>query len=74
MHDDGVRPFAIGTALFVVAAVVVYFAGDLWIVEPWWLRVAVTGVGIGAFGTAYCIWRRGKRAQDAALGIAPPTP
>ena len=73
MHDDGVRPFAIGTIAFLVAAVVLFVAPQAWIIEAWWLDVALTGVGIGVFGTAYCVWRRNKRARDAALGIPPPT-
>lgn len=73
MHDDGVRPFLIGTAAFVVAALVIWLAGDSWIIQDWWLEVAVTGIGIGAVGSLYCIWRRNTRARDAAQGIAPPT-
>lgn len=73
LHDDGVRAFALGTLLFAAALVVLLLFGNDWQVSAWWTQVAATGVGIGAIGTAYCVWRRNKRAKDAALGIPPPT-
>ncbi len=73
LHDDGVRVFTIGTIVFVVAALVLWFGPASWQVPQWWLSVSVAGVVIGAIATGYCIWRRNKRARDAALGIAPPT-
>ena len=73
LHDDGVRVFAIGTALFAVASVVLAIGAGTWVLDDWWLSVALTGAGIGVIGTIYCIWRRNKRARDAAMGISAPT-
>lgn len=74
LHDDGVRVFTIGTVLAVFAVAVLAMNGPVWGIERWWLHVAIAGVVIGALATAYCIWRRNKRAADAAAGIAPRTP
>lgn len=73
VHDDGVRPFAIGTVLIAIGALVLLIFGNAWAIADWWFHVAYSGFGIGVVGTAYCLWRRKKRRADAALGIAPPT-
>lgn len=70
--DDGVRVFAIGTALFALASVLLLVDGQR-LAEAWWLDAAITGVGIGVVGIIYCAWRRNNRATDAERGIAPPT-
>ena len=73
IHDDGVRVFTIGTALFVVGSVVLYLGPGSWTSPDWWLTVGLTGVGIGLIAIAYCVWRRNKRDHEAALGIPAPT-
>lgn len=74
LHDDGVRAFGIGTVAFALVLVVLAFGGRTWQLDPWWLHVAISGVVIGLLATAYCVWRRNKRAREAAAGIRPSTP
>lgn len=73
LHDDGVRVFTIGTIAFALGWVLLAVGGSAWAIDPWWREVALSGVVIGVVATAYCIWRRDKRAKDAAIGIPPPT-
>jgi len=52
----GVRTVAVGTALFLVATVVLLLSQD-WLEETgreWWLWTGVTGLGLGLFGSEYC--------------------
>lgn len=72
LPDNGVRAFAIGTALFALAFLLALLMPQL-APERWWLTVAPTGTAIGAIGTGYCVWRRNQRTKDAAKAIAPLT-
>ena len=61
----GVRTVAVGTALFVVASLVL-LASRGWLEEhdrEWWLWTAATGACLGLFGVWYCR-RRAGRPQD----------
>lgn len=72
LSDDGVRAFAIGTAVFALALLLALLMPQL-APERWWLTVTPTGTAIGVIGTGYCVWRRNQRTKDAAKVIAPPT-
>ena len=73
LHRDGVAEFGLGTVVFAVASAVLYFGRDSLGVPAWWVPMALTGLVIGLIATAYCVWRRNKRARDAANGIATTT-
>lgn len=70
---DGVGEFGLGTVAFAVVTAVFLIGRESLGVPLWWLQVAVAGLVIGVVATAYCLWRRNKRQQDAARGIMPPT-
>ncbi len=71
LSDDGVRAFAIGTAVFALALLLALLMPQL-APERWWLTVTPTGTAIGVIGTGNCVWRRNQRTKDAAKVIAPP--
>ena len=60
LSDDGVRAFAIGTAVFALALLLALLMPQL-APERWWLTVTPTGTAIGVIGTGNCVWRRNQR-------------
>ncbi|GAA2181008.1 hypothetical protein GCM10009785_14150 [Brooklawnia cerclae] len=73
LHEDGVNVFAIGTAGFALASLILLVGRRTLGVADVWLATTLTGLAVGIVATVYCLWRRDKRARDAARGIAPPT-
>ena len=62
---SGVRTVVVGTALFVVAGIVLLFFRD-WLEETgreWWLWTCVAGFGLGVLGYDYC--RRRARHHES---------
>ena len=73
---DGTRTVAVGSALFLVAFVLLLpFYGRL---EDsgrvWWLWTCLAGFGLGLFGLEYCRRRRNLRAEREAEGPAAEPP
>jgi hypothetical protein len=53
---SGVRTVLVGTALFLVAGIVLFFFRD-WLEDTdreWWLWTCVAGFGLGVFGYDFC--------------------
>ena len=75
---DGVRTVAVGTALWLVAFVLLLpFAGRLAETDRvWWLWTCLAGFGLGVIGWDYCRRRRNRRHEREAArrrGSRPPT-
>ena len=75
---DGVRTVAVGTALWLVAFVLLLpFAGRLADTDRvWWLWTCLAGFGLGVIGWDYCRRRRNRRHEREAArrrGSRPPT-
>lgn len=74
MSDDGVRAFAIGTAVFALALLLALLMPQLAPERSRWLTVTPTGTAIGVIGTGYCVWRRNRTHQgDSGEGDRPTT-
>lgn len=65
---DGVRTVAVGTALWLVAFVLLLpFAGRLADTDRvWWLWTCLAGFGLGVIGWDYCRRRRNRRHEREA--------
>ena len=65
---DGVRTLAVGTALWLVAFVLLLpFAGRLADTDRvWWLWTCLAGFGLGVIGWDYCRRRRNRRQVHEA--------
>ena len=75
---DGVRTVEVGTALWLVAFVLLLpFAGRLAETDRvWWLWTCLAGFGLGVIGWDYCRRRRNRRHEREAArrrGSRPPT-
>ena len=65
----GIRSVAVGTALFLVAGLVL-LAFHGWLVEHdrvWWTWTCFAGFGLGLFGLDYCR-RRARHLHEGRLG------
>ena len=74
---DGVRTVAVGTALWLVAFVLLMpFAGRLAETDRvWWLWTCLAGFGLGVIGWDYCRRRRNRRHErEAARRRGPQAP
>jgi hypothetical protein len=74
---DGVRTVAVGTALWLVAFVLLLpFAGRLAETDRvWWLWTCLAGFGLGVIGWDYCRRRRNRRHErEAERRRRPPAP
>ena len=65
---DGVRTVAVGTAMWLLAFVLLLpFSGRLAESDrEWWLWTCLAGFGLGVIGWDYCRRRRNRRHQRAA--------
>ncbi|WP_203568516.1 DUF2530 domain-containing protein [Aestuariimicrobium ganziense] len=63
---DGVGIAGIGTALFAVATVVLWFGRGSWLDEGrgWWFWVGLAGTMLGLAGVAYTRWRVARRRNQ----------
>ncbi len=70
---DGTRTVAVGTALWLLAFVLLLpFSGRLAENDRgWWLWTCLAGFGLGVIGWDYCRRRRNRRHEQSA---APPSP
>lgn len=66
VDDDGVGAVALGTAVWLIALVVLILLrgtlrhdGHLW-----WIACAATGFGLGLLGLGYCLRRRARLVRD----------
>ncbi len=73
---DGVRTVAVGTALWLVAFVLLLpFAGRLADTDRvWWLWTCLAGFGLGVIGWDYCRRRRNRRHEREAARRRRPQP
>ena len=71
LETDDVKLVAVGTALWVLALVVllVLKVTDAAHVPPWWLGMCGYGIALGLFGVRYCKRRHEAIERDKAAGL-----